>query len=97
MAAVVPSSPQPPVGASIATARARRRAGARAVILALAAGTALLLLADPHGGPGWLHWGVSAMTMAAACAVLAAGQLSWEHTVASAHAAGLVAGPTTHS
>jgi hypothetical protein len=37
------------------------------------------------------------MTMAAACAVLAAGQLSWEHTVASAHAAGLVAGPTTHS
>jgi hypothetical protein len=60
---------------------------------ALAVGAALVLLADPQSGPGWLHWGASLMTMAAACAVLAAGQLSWEQTVASAHAAGLVTGP----
>jgi hypothetical protein len=60
---------------------------------ALAVGAALVLLADPQSGPGWLHWGASLMTMAAACAVLAVGQLSWEQTVASAHAAGLVAGP----
>jgi hypothetical protein len=62
-------------------------------MVALAVGAALVLLADPHSGPGWVHWGASLMTMAAACAVLAAGQLSWEHTVASAHAAGLVADP----
>jgi hypothetical protein len=92
MTAVVPSPTQPPADASDSP-RPRGQRIAFGVMVALAAGSSLFLLADPQSGAGWVHWGASVMTLAAACAALAVGQLSWEHTVGTARAAGLVAGP----
>ncbi|MDT5360144.1 MAG: hypothetical protein QOC69_1906 [Mycobacterium sp.] len=92
MTAVVPSPTQPPADASDRP-RPRRQRIALGVMVAVAAGSSLFLLADPQSGAGWVHWGASVMTLAAACAALAVGQLSWEHTVGTARAAGLVARP----
>jgi peptidoglycan/LPS O-acetylase OafA/YrhL len=88
MTAVVPS-PTPAAEATFDSPRARRHA--LGAMIGLAGGCALVLLADPQSGPGWVHWGASLMTLAAACAALAVGQLSWEHTVATARADDLVA------
>jgi peptidoglycan/LPS O-acetylase OafA/YrhL len=91
MTAVVPS-PTQQTEAACGSRHARRRLALAAMIV-LAAGCSVVLLADPQSGPGWVHWGASLMTLAAACAALAAGQLSWEHTVATARADDLVARP----
>jgi hypothetical protein len=93
MTAVVPSPTQPQVDAAFEGPRTRRQRLALGAMIALAAGSSLLLLADPQSGPGWVHWGASLTTLVAACAALAAAQLSWEHTVGAARAAGLVARP----
>jgi ferric-dicitrate binding protein FerR (iron transport regulator) len=92
MTAVVPSPPQA-AEATFDSPRARQRRHALGAISVLAGGCALVLLAEPQSGPGWVHWGASLMTLAAACVALAAGQLSWEHTVATARADDLVARP----
>jgi hypothetical protein len=90
MSAVVPSPTQ---AAEAFDRRAKWRRHALGATGVLAGGCALVLLAEPQSAPGWVHWGASLTTLVAACVALAAGQLFWEHTVATARADDLVARP----
>jgi 4-amino-4-deoxy-L-arabinose transferase-like glycosyltransferase len=74
----------------------RHRAGwdgriALSAMIALAAAGSLVLLDRADLGPRWLHWAAALVALAAALGVLLAGAMGWQHTLASAVAAGLVA------
>jgi hypothetical protein len=60
-------------------------------MFAVAGACSLVLLNAIHVGPGWVHSVASVVALATALAVLVAGQLGWERTVATAQAAGLIA------
>ena len=60
-------------------------------ILALTASIAVMLLASPNAGSSAVYWALSAIALATALAVLAAGEYAWEGMVANARAAGVVA------
>jgi len=51
----------------------------------------VILLAVMHAGPSWASWAASSVAFVAALAVLLAGELRWERTVATAQTTGLVA------
>jgi hypothetical protein len=60
-------------------------------MFAVAGACSLVLLNAIHVGPGWVHSVASLVALATALAVLVAGELGWERTVATAQAAGLIA------
>lgn len=68
-----------------------RRRTRRDGLTAFAGACSLVVLNTLHPGPGWAHWAALLTAVAAALAVLVAGALGWEQTVATAEAAGLVA------
>jgi hypothetical protein len=69
----------------------RRWLGGRYAKIALACGFLVIVLAVMHAGPPWASWVGSTVAFVTALAVLLAGELSWERTVATAQTTGLVA------
>lgn len=72
---------------------ARRRLAVIA-ILVLAGASSLVLLADVHVGPAWVHWVGSMIALAAGLGVVVIAELNWQRAISTAAAAGLVASST---
>ena len=68
-----------------------RRRIALGAILALAGASSLVLLADVHVGPAWMHWLGSLVALAAGLGVVVVAELNWQRAISTAAAAGLVA------
>ena len=77
--------------ADVAPGLLRGRLGGLSAKIALACGFWVILLAVMHAGPSWASWAASSVAFVTALAVLLAGELRWERTVATAQTSGLVA------
>jgi hypothetical protein len=71
-----------------------RRRFAVGAILALAGASSLVLLADFHVGPAWVHWLGSLVALTAGLGVVVVAELNWQRAISTAAAAGLVAPET---
>lgn len=91
MTASVKTPTQTPADAAPDSPHAGRRRVASGAMVALAGACSLVLLNAIPVGPARVHWAASLVALAAALALLVAGKLGWEQTVANAQAAGLVA------
>jgi hypothetical protein len=67
-----------------------RRRIASGAILALAGASSLVLLADFHVGPAWVHWLGSVVALAAGLGLVIVAELNWQRAISAAAAAGLV-------
>jgi phosphatidylglycerophosphate synthase len=71
-----------------------RRRIALATMLALACASSLVLLADVHVGPAWVHWLGSLVALAAGLGVVVVAERNWQRAISTAAADGLVARST---
>lgn len=71
-----------------------RRRFAVVAVLVLAGASSLVLLADVHVGPAWVHWFGSMIAVAAGLGVVVIAELNWQRAISTAAAAGLVASST---
>ena len=63
---------------------------ALATVLALACASSLVLLADVHVGPAWVHWLGSLVALAAGLGVVVVAERNWQRAISTAAADGLV-------
>jgi phosphatidylglycerophosphate synthase len=68
-----------------------RRRMALATMFALACASSLVLLADVHIGPAWVHWLGSVIALAAGLGVVVVAERNWQRAISTATADGLVA------